>query len=110
MTTADRTCRRCRSAIEAGDLRCPVCYQAVPHLAEGHGAVSVQMLRCRSCGAAMEYRVRVRAPQCAFCAGVLKLEEQIDPVEQAEKHLEFTIDRKEAVEVYRRSISRQGFF
>jgi hypothetical protein len=68
------------------------------------------MLRCDSCGAAMEYQTKVRGPQCAFCGGILKLEEQIDPLEQTEIHIPFTVDRARAEEAYRQWISRQGFF
>jgi hypothetical protein len=58
----------------------------------------------------MEYRAKARAPQCGFCGGVLKLEEQVDPVEQTEKYVEFAVDRTAATEAYRRWISQQGFF
>src|SRR6185503_21248696 len=81
-------CLRCQSAIEADDLRCPVCYLAI-NRAPGAPttAIRVQTLRCRSCGAALEYRASLQAPQCAFCGGVLALEEKADPVEQTERHL-----------------------
>jgi len=58
----------------------------------------------------MEYLARVQAPQCAFCGGVLKLEQPVDPMEQTEKYLPFTVDRVTAVQAYRRWLSRQGFF
>jgi len=58
----------------------------------------------------MEYRVAVQAPQCAYCGGVLKLEERVDPVEQIERNLPFVVDRNQAIAVYRRWIALQGFF
>ena len=73
-------------------------------------AIRVQTLRCRSCGAALEYRASLQAPQCAFCGGVLTLEEKADPVEQAERHLSFTFDRQTATDVYRRWLQQLGWF
>jgi hypothetical protein len=111
MTQAPRTCHRCGSASEAGDLRCPVCYLPILQAAlDIDRGTRVHIFRCPSCGPAMEYRARVRAPQCAFCGSVLKLEEQIDPVEQTEKYLPFNVDRTAATESYRGWLSRQGFF
>jgi hypothetical protein len=111
MTTAPLNCQRCGSATEAGDLRCPVCYLAIPHAAgDTERGTRVHIFRCLSCGPAMEYRTTVQAPQCAFCGSVLKLEEQIDPIEQTEEYLPFTLDRRAATETYRGWLSRQGFF
>ena len=111
MTQSLSNCHRCGSANEAGDLRCPVCYLAVPEVAnEADALTRVRVFRCPSCGAAMEYLARVQAPQCAFCGGVLKLEQPVDPMEQTEKSLPFTVDRETAVQAYRRWLSRQGFF
>jgi hypothetical protein len=104
-------CHRCHSAIELHDLRCPICYLAIPACAElPEEQIRIQVLRCRSCGAAMEYQATVQAPACAFCGGVLKLEELIDPEEQIETCLPFKVDRAQATEAYRQWISRQGFF
>ena len=105
-------CARCRSAIEPGDLRCPVCYLAIPAQASPTAApVRVSVFRCASCGAAVQYSVRAQAPQCAFCGGgTLKLEEQSDPAEQTQRYLPFTVDRARAAASYRQWISRQGFF
>jgi hypothetical protein len=111
MTGAPSNCQRCGSGSEAGDLRCPVCYLAIPHAGSDTGpGMRVHIFRCPSCGPAMEYRTTVQAPQCAFCGSVLKLEEQIDPVEQTEQYLPFTLDRRAATETYRGWLSRQGFF
>jgi hypothetical protein len=103
-------CRRCGSSKEAGDLRCPVCYLAIPAVAVTSDATRIHIFRCPACGPAMEYRARVQAPQCAFCGSVLKLEEQVDPVEQTEEYLPFKVDRQAIVDVYRGWLSRQGFF
>jgi len=111
MSTEASSCLRCQSAIEAGDLRCPVCYRAVPRVPLSQvRTVQAQLLRCRSCGAAMEYRTEAEALQCAFCGGVVRLEEEADPMEQTEKFLLFTVDRDEAVGVYRQWLRSLGFF
>jgi len=111
MTQVLPHCERCGSAIEAGDLRCPVCYRAVLQASgDREPSIRIHVLRCSSCGAAMEYRARVQSPQCAFCASVLKIEQQTDPMEQTEQYLPFTVDRQTALAVYRRWLSRQGFF
>lgn len=103
-------CLRCQSAIEADDLRCPVCYQAVNRAAAPPATIRIQTLRCRSCGAALEYRANLQAPQCAFCSGVLALEEKTDPVEQVERYLPFSFDRQAATDAYRRWLRQLGWF
>lgn len=104
-------CNRCFSAVEPGDLRCPVCYLAVPeNTSAAEVETRVQVLRCGSCGAAVEYRAAFQAPQCAFCGGVLKLEEFSDPEEHVETRAPFTVDRAEASRIYQEWIARQGFF
>jgi hypothetical protein len=103
-------CSRCSSAVETGDLRCPVCFLALPDNASCETVTRVEVLRCRSCGAAMKYCATSKAPQCAFCGGVLKLEEFIDPDEQIQQRLPFTVDRAHAAQVYQQWIAQQGFF
>jgi hypothetical protein len=104
-------CLRCQSVIEADDLRCPVCYLAINRVSSASTAViRVQTLRCRSCGAALEYRASLQAPQCAFCGGVLALEEKADPVEQTERHLPFAFGRQAATDTYRRWLQQLGWF
>lgn len=104
-------CLRCQSAIETDDLRCPVCYLAINRApALPAAAIRVQTLRCRSCGAALEYRASLQAPQCAFCGGVLALEEKVDPVEQAERYLPFIFDRQAATDAYRQWLGQLGWF
>ena len=104
-------CSRCFSAVEAGDLRCPVCYLAIPESeAAASTAVRVQALRCGSCGAAMEYQAALQTAACGFCGGALKREEIVDPEEQIEQRLPFKVRLEQAMEIYREWISRQGFF
>lgn len=111
MTPPPLPCSRCHTAIEKGDLRCPVCYLAVPAIERDPGAgVSVEVLRCGGCGAAMAYQAKAQAPQCAFCGGVLKLEQRVDPEERAGSLLPFRVDSARATEIYHQWISRQGFF
>jgi hypothetical protein len=73
-------------------------------------AIRIQTLRCRSCGAALEYRAHLQAPQCAFCGGVLSLEEKTDPVEHAEQHLPFAFDHQAATGIYRQWLQTLGWF
>jgi hypothetical protein len=110
MSETISNCQRCGSANEAGDLRCPICYLPAPQAADAGTATRVQIFRCKTCAAAVEYRARVQEPQCAFCGSVLALEQQRDPVEQTEQYLPFKLDRRVAADVYRRWLSQQGFF
>jgi hypothetical protein len=110
-TPALADCPRCGSAHEADDLRCPVCFLAIPPVArERDETVRVRIYRCASCGAAMEYQARAEGPGCVFCGSVLQLDPHADPVEQTEIELPFTVDRRTAVDVYRRWLTQQGFF
>lgn len=111
MTLAASSCIRCQSAVEAGDLRCPVCYRAVPQKpSPSTRTLEAKILRCRGCGASMEYRAELQALACAFCGGTVDMEREIDPLEQTEQFLLFTVDREEAVEAYRRWLHDLGFF
>lgn len=103
-------CSRCSSEVEPHDLRCPVCFLALPEKECAEELVSVQVLRCGGCGAAMEYCAKSQKPVCAFCGGALKIEEFVDPEEQIEKRFPFTVDRAEATQIYQEWIGRQGFF
>jgi hypothetical protein len=104
-------CSRCDSAIEADDLRCPVCCAAVTGRSpEQNQAAQVHVLRCVSCGAAMTYQAGNQATHCAFCGGSHKLEDGVDPIEQTQWFLPFKVDRAAATDAYRQWVSRQGFF
>jgi hypothetical protein len=109
MSEATRSCQRCHSANEAGDLRCPICYLPTPQIADSGDSTRLHVFRCKTCGAAVEYNARAQEPQCAFCGSVLELEKQQDPVEQIEHYLPFTVDRRAAVDVCRRWLSHQGW-
>jgi hypothetical protein len=90
-------CERCASAIEADDLRCPVCNLTCPTcLADDRPGVAVDILRCSSCGAAMTYDVDRRAAACASCGSVLEVEHPADPIEEPDVLLPFSVNRAAA--------------
>ena len=104
-------CERCSSAIEADDLRCPVCNLSCPaSKQEDRQEAAVDILRCSSCGAAMTYEVKKRAAACAFCGSVLELEHPADPVEEAQFLLPFSIDRDRARAAFREWLGSLGWF
>jgi len=111
VTTAAGSCRRCSSPFEDGDLRCAVCGHAAPALVRDDlGEAAVEVLRCEGCGAAVSYSVSVRAPQCAFCGSIVRLEVPEDPLEQAGLFLPFTVDRSRAEESFRHWQGGLGWF
>ena len=111
MTEEALRCPRCESAIEADDLRCPVCNLVCP-LARpvDRPETSVDILRCSGCGAAMSYEVRQRAASCAFCGSVLEVERPDDPLEEAHVLLPFTVDRPRARAAFRAWLGSLGWF
>ena len=70
----------------------------------------VEVLRCNGCGAAVSYSETARAPKCAFCGSVTRLETPSDPMEQTRHFVPFTVSRGEATEAYRTWLSGLGFF
>ena len=111
MTTAIGDCGRCASPLERGDLRCPVCNAAAPRTAaEDHEQTVVEVLRCSACGAAVTYDVRSRAPACAFCGSVMRLETTDDPLEETQLEVPFTVDRASAEQAYREWLRGLGWF
>lgn len=106
-------CERCGSALEVGDLRCPICALAVEQPRE-RGVllekVQAKVVRCVTCGASLEYSAEVQAPRCAFCASVMKVETMTDPLEQAESFLPFTVDVAAAREALGRFLAEKRFF
>ncbi|MBZ0116914.1 MAG: zinc ribbon domain-containing protein [Sandaracinaceae bacterium] len=109
-TGAVAPCARCASPLEAGDLRCTICSLPTPiHGAHDAQAIA-EVLRCRGCGAAIEYDVRVQAPRCAFCGSVVALERSEDPIEQAELFLPFRVDPATAQAALQHWLSTRGFF
>jgi hypothetical protein len=111
VTTAVDSCRRCSSPFENGDLRCAVCGHAAPTAVRDDLAeATVEVLRCEGCGAAVAYSVTARAPQCAFCGSIVRLEVPEDPLEQAGLILPFTVDRSRAEETFRQWQASLGWF
>lgn len=111
MSTSDLRCDRCSSAIEADDLRCPVCNLKGPaRTGEDRPGIAVDILRCSGCGAAMTYEVSKRAAACAFCGSVLEIEHPADPMEEARFLLPFTVDRTQAEAAFRAWLQSLGWF
>jgi hypothetical protein len=105
------SCRRCTSPFEDGDLRCAVCGHAAPAAVRDDLAeATVEVLRCEGCGAAVAYSVTARAPQCAFCGSIVRLEVPEDPLEQAGLILPFTVGRSRAEESFRQWQGGLGWF
>jgi hypothetical protein len=96
--------------VEAGDLRCAICGQAVTAGTARREVVAVDVHRCRGCGAAVEYDPSVRAPHCAFCDRVMEVERIEDPVEQTEAFLPFRAPAEEARATLRAWLGTLGFF
>jgi hypothetical protein len=111
MSEAAAPCLRCESPLEGEDLRCPVCFLATPVAGRlDRPEVTVEILRCDGCGAALSYDVRARAPKCAFCGSVVRVETSADPLEQTERFLPFAVDRDHAAAAFRRWVGTLGFF
>ncbi|MCP3137270.1 zinc ribbon domain-containing protein [Pyxidicoccus xibeiensis] len=113
MTTAmaGAPCQRCASALEVDDLRCPICGLPTPPAA--HGAAEreqARVVRCESCGAAVEYSAEAKAPKCAYCGSTMRVEMTPDPVEQAEAWLPFTVDPEAARGALMSFLGKGGFF
>jgi hypothetical protein len=103
-------CARCRGPIEHGDLRCAICGVAAPVAQDAPAQMSVQILRCTECGAAVSFSAEAQAPRCKFCGSVTRLEQPVDPVEQAEWILPFAVTPEQAQGAVRQWLSGLGFF
>ncbi len=111
MSSADLRCDRCSSAIEADDLRCPVCNLSCPgSIQQDRPGTAIDILRCSGCGAAMTYEVSRRSAACAFCGSVLEIEHPADPLEEARVLIPFTVDRAQAERAYREWLRSLGWF
>ena len=111
MTSTGLSCERCSSAIEADDLRCPVCNLSCPSSTrQDRPGIEIDILRCSGCGAAMTYQVTKRAAACAFCGSVLEIEHRPDPPEEARILLPFTVDRAQAELAFREWLRSLGWF
>lgn len=110
VTSAEAVCSRCRSSVESGDLRCPVCNLAVVEAARRDDSdVRIEVLRCDECGAAVTYNLQKKAPTCAFCGSTQHVEMSKDPPERCDTELAFTVDRERAGSAYRRWLAGQGW-
>lgn len=104
-------CPRCDSPLEVGDLRCSICGQAAPNLKNTTTShVSVTLLRCRGCGAAITYDADLQAPACSFCGDVLEVETIHDPMEQTQWYLPMTVSVDEARSALRAWLGSRGWF
>lgn len=102
-------CRRCRVALDADDLRCPICALTTPaNLAPRPPGASI--LRCDGCGAAISYNADAKAPKCGFCGSLMRLEQPQDPLERAELQLAFRVAPQEADGALRGWMRTLGFF
>ncbi len=105
------SCRRCKSELEKGDLRCPVCAQPTETVhAEERNQVDVDLLRCKGCGAAVSYDAEQKAPVCAFCGAVLEHQKVTDPPEQTELYLPFTVSGADAKTAVMKWLATLGWF
>ncbi|MDY7228371.1 zinc ribbon domain-containing protein [Hyalangium rubrum] len=111
MLAVESQCERCHSALEAEDLRCPVCALPTPRdsraLAERERA---RLIRCNTCGAAIAYSVEAQAPRCAYCASEMHLETQEDPIDQAEHFVPFAVNPEQARQALSAFLGNSGFF
>ena len=103
-------CAGCASPIETGDLRCAICGGAVARGAAPRATTTVDVHRCRGCGAAVEYDADLQAPTCAFCNRSMELERIEDPVDQTEGYLPFSVDAEAARVALARWLGSLGFF
>jgi hypothetical protein len=110
VTSTIEHCVRCETPLETGDLRCSICGQAASSNRSSTEKLTVQILRCKGCGAATAYDVRHQAPSCTFCDSVVEVETLEDPLEQSGGYLPFTIGQDEARKAMRHWLSSLGWF
>lgn len=110
MDSAQLLCSRCRTPLGRGDLRCSICGQAAPQVADERQKTVVKILRCTGCGAAVAYDPKRQAPSCSFCDSVVKIETIEDPMEQTEGYLPFTVSRDDARAALRHWLGSLGWF
>lgn len=110
MTASSLACRSCKSPVEEDDLRCSICGCVTARPSVARARPVARILRCRGCGAAVEYSAEAGAPRCAFCRDVLVVETPRDPVEQAELVVPFAVPPAVAASSLRAWLSTLGFF
>lgn len=103
-------CVRCETPLEQGDLRCAICGNASPDVkAKEHALLSVSILRCVGCGAAVAYDPEHQAACCSFCGEVVEVETIDDPMEQTESFLPFTVTPEQASDALRKWLGTRGW-
>lgn len=104
-------CTRCTTPLEDGDLRCAVCaaVRATDAAGPASTALTVSILRCTECGAAMAFSAEAQAPRCGFCGAVTKVEQPVDPLEKAEIGLPFAVDRAAATGALKGWLGSRGW-
>ena len=102
-------CKRCQSALEAGDLLCPVCGMLCGYNAfQGAASTQVVIRRCTECAAALQYDVTLQSATCGFCGAEAKLEKVTDPQEQAEGVIPATVSELAARDALTQFWARTG--
>lgn len=107
-----RSCARCDSPLENGDLRCPICGAAAPRESTtgDRMGLTTTMLRCQGCGAAITSDPDLRAPVCSFCGGVLEVQTLTDPIEQTQLYLPMTVTHDQARVTLKSWLGTRGWF
>ena len=103
-------CARCTTSFADGDLRCAVCGLASPTTRALVAREAARVLRCSECGAAVSYVAEAQAPKCMFCAAVMRVEQPVDPIDQASALVPFAVSREEAGGMLRAWLRTLGFF
>lgn len=103
-------CGRCATPLEDGDLRCAICALPVPIQPAGERSGRAQILRCTSCNAAIAFSAAAQAPHCGFCGATMAIEQPVDPVEEAQVRIPFSVDRGEAEAALRGWLGKRGWF
>ena len=103
-------CSGCGTPLEHGDLRCSICGKSAPLDTEPLRKITVKILRCTGCGAAVAYDPKRQAPSCSFCDSVVKVETIEDPMEQTSGYLPFTVTREQARSDLGRWLGSLGWF
>jgi LSD1 subclass zinc finger protein len=103
-------CSRCRTPLEAGDIRCSICGQSAPQQVVERRHTEVKILRCTGCGAAIAYDPKRQAPSCSFCDSVVKVETIEDPMEQTSGYAPFTVKPEQAHAALKNWLGSFGWF
>lgn len=103
-------CKRCKTELEAGDLRCPVCLLKTPDAVYKAAEGRVEVLRCARCKAAFKTEALGSERRCSFCGGTLGQVQAKGPVRASksadsaimmsppERYLPFEVSPQQALE------------